>query len=519
MWDKRVDDRASWLLQGLAMLRKPFGALLVGSLAFALVSACSEDGATRRANQGTRPVKDPNAIITDPADTRVEVHPDPFEGLLTGTDQIQALCKRAGPMDDSNENFNAVTVAFCKQGKRPTSLAELRDTLGLSFKATDPNATNGSNGNPAFALSGHSQSLLARSTSSVNPRAFIFSPPQGQPTRIKGFVIMSYTRGEQFAEVISETGLGGKITAYLVKFDLPCGTGCSNGDLLTPAVEQNWTGVTIYDDEDLKNTIVDCRQCHQPGGPRSPMMLRMQELEDPWTHWFRSDRPGGLTLMQDYFRAHGEDEDYGAIPGVLINKSDGRALEDFVKGQGFDQQPNTFDSKTIEAEVTQASLLQPEVNTPRGTSSTWQDLYDKAANGQFIPAPYHDVKVTDPNKLEFVTEGYKKFIAGQAQTMPDIRRVFLDDALEDLSFFMRQGASGKDVLLQSCAQCHNGRLDQSISRAHFDATALDSMSAAEKKEAIRRMNLPSADREHMPPNLLRALPDDALAAASAELNK
>ena len=53
------------------------------------------------------------------------------------------------------------------------------------------------------------------------------------------------------------------------------------------------------------------------------MMLRMQELEDPWTHWFRSDRPGGLTLLQDYFRAHATDEDYMGIPGVLIAKSDG----------------------------------------------------------------------------------------------------------------------------------------------------------------------------------------------------
>jgi hypothetical protein len=33
------------------------------------------------------------------------------------------------------------------------------------------------------------------------------------------------------------------------------------------------------------------------------------------------------------------------------------------------------------------------------------------------------------------------------------------------------------------------------------------------------MNLPSADRYHMPPTILRALPDDALAAAIAALQK
>jgi hypothetical protein len=248
-------------------------------------------------------------------------------------------------------------------------------------------------------------------------------------------------------------------------------------------------------------------------------MLRMQELEDPWTHWFRSDRPGGLTLMQDYFRAHGEDEDYGGIPGALINKSDGRALEDFVKGQGFADQPNQFDTKAIEAEIAASSTAQPEINTPRGKSATWSAIYARAAAGDFIPVPYHDVKVTDPNKLQFVTDAYKAFTSGASRELPDVRRVFLDDAFEDLSFFPKAGASGHEVLLQACAQCHNSRLDQTISRARFDATKIGSMSTAEKKEAIRRMNLPASDRLHMPPAILRALPDDALAAAIAELNK
>ena len=55
--------------------------------------------------------------------------------------------------------------------------------------------------------------------------------------------------------------------------------GCSNADVLTPAVESNFTGVySLYNEEDIKNTILDCQQCHQTGGPNSQKILRMQEL-------------------------------------------------------------------------------------------------------------------------------------------------------------------------------------------------------------------------------------------------
>src|SRR5690606_12480303 len=149
--------------------------------------------------------------------------------------------------------------------------------------------------------------------------------------------------------------------------------------------ERDWKGITIYDDEDLKNTLLDCRHCHQPDGPGTPMMLRMQELEDPWTHWFRSDRPGGLTLMQDFFRAHGTEEDYGGIPAALIPKADGLALEDLVKGQGFEDQPYGLNSRVIEDEVEASSRQQPEINTPPGQSRTWEGLYERAMRGEFIP--------------------------------------------------------------------------------------------------------------------------------------
>ena len=335
-----------------------------------LAAACTTEEATRRPRKGAvRKQTDPEtgAELPDFNDPRVkekEGVPDALEGLARGKDQNDALCARAGEMVDTNPNFNAVTNALCKERRPINSLSDLQLALGLDFKRKDGQGTNGSNDNPGFALLAHSSSLVAREVSAINPRAFIFSAPAGQPTRIPAFVVMTFARGETFVEIAAEqarppNGRTGKISFYLFKFDVACELAhtCTNGDLLTPAIERDWKGFSVYDDEDLKNTLLDCRHCHQPDGPGTPMMLRMQELEDPWTHWFRSDRPGGITLLQDYFRAHGDQEEYGGIPGALIVKSDGRALEDLVKGQGFGNQPNAFDSRRIEDEIERSSSL------------------------------------------------------------------------------------------------------------------------------------------------------------------
>ena len=492
---------------------------LAVAMAVAAAAACSgptaedssppqDDAQTTDAPPGAKPGSN------DPRDPQVEVLPDVLEGLPKGAAQLAIVCAR-GQQDK-------VTRALCGNPSLG-SITELQDALGLAFRDRSSRAQNGGGGNPAFALLGHSTSLVTHEVSAINPRAFVFSPPPGRPVRINGFVVMGFVRGEPFVEIAAEDANQRKLSFYLLKFDLECEKtrSCKPGDILTAAVEKNWKGWSLYQDEDLKNTIADCRHCHQPDGPSTKPMLRMQELQDPWTHWFRGDRPGGIALTQDFLRAHGDKEDYFGIPASLIQSADGRALEDFVVGQGFQNQPNSFDSKRIEGEVEQSSKAQPELNTPRGQSSTWQGLYQAASSGQYIPVPYHDVKVTDPDKLAFASDAYRNVVDGKAPAagLPDIRRVFLDSALAEMSMRPRAGASGKEILVQSCAQCHNPRLDSSLSRAKFDVTKLDSMSPAAKATAIARMKLPASSRLHMPPAMFRTLPDDALKLAVDELSK
>lgn len=456
----------------------------------------------------------PTDVSNDPTDSKVDDLPDPFEELPKGTTQTQTVCARG--------NDDAVTKAFCgKSDVGIASLVELRDALGLKFQDVSKDGQNSAGGNPGFALLANSSSLVARSVSATNPRAFIFTPPPGEAARLPGYVIMSYARGETFVEIAAEDANTSKLTFYLVKFDIACSLSdsCKPGDILTLAVEKNWKGVTLYDDEDLKNTIVDCRHCHQPDASRPPM-LRMQELKDPWTHWLTNNRSGGTVLIDDFRRVHGE-EDYASIPGTIDFRSDGRAIGDFVAGQGFEPQPNEFDSPTIENEVKESAGGQPDVNIPIGKSSTWQALYDKAFTGEFIPPPYHDIKVTDPTKLAYATTAYQKYLSGKmaAADLPDIRRVFLDEALEGMTIVPKKGANGREVLIQTCAQCHNGKLDQSLSRAKFDVTNLEGMTPKEKQLAIARLRLPASDRKHMPPAMFRSIPDDQLQLAIAELTK
>ena len=189
-----------------------------------------------------------------------------------------------------------------------------------------------------------------------------------------------------------------------------------------------------------------------------------------------------------------------------------------MNGNGGSVQPNVFETTTIEAEVNASAGGQPDVNVPKGSSNTWQRIYNRAYAGNFIPVPYHDVKVTDPDKLQYLSDQYKLFQTSGG-TLPDIRRSFLDSALEDMLMVSKTGATGADILVSTCAQCHNGKLDQTISRAKFDATNLAAMSRAEKDLAISRLNLSPSDRLKMPPAFMRSLPDDANAAAIAELKK
>jgi mono/diheme cytochrome c family protein len=429
--------------------------------------------------------------------------------MQRGDEQRARLCAREG--DD------AVRALFCADP--PPSIGSLIE-LQTAFHL-DSGRLGGVQG---LAVGAHSTALSARSVSSINPRVIavrLESPP------VELFAL-SYARGEQFIELAVRDRADKELRFYLAAFRQACNAseaGCVPGDLLTPAVESDWTELTLYDEEDLKNTQLDCATCHQPDGPGTPKLLRMQELQSPWTHWFWRSSKGGLALIADYTAAKG-DEVLAGMTSEQLQGCHPANLSQLAIFSGSYRQPNEFLSELIEDEVLASSAArggaQPEDNSVPGDSPTWRLAYEAARRGEAIPVPYHDVKVTEPSKLARMTEAYQAFRRGELDRaqLPDIRDVFPDDPtrLAEMGTMTEPGLDGAGVLLQACSQCHNPRLDPNLSRARFRAD-LVGMSREEKQLAIERLKLPEAQLGAMPPPRLRRLSAEARQRAIEALQR
>lgn len=434
---------------------------------------------------------------------------DPLRTLPIGEEQRARVCERAG--DDP------VRDLFCKE--EPPAIGSLRDlqvALGL-----DPQKLGGVTGS---ALSGHSTSLSARSVSAINPRVILLR--LAVPPANVEFVTLSFNRGDQFSELAVLDRGDQEFRFYLVRFAQACNAsehGCTPGDLLSAAIETDWQDVTLYDESSLANTVFDCAPCHQPDAA-APKLLRMHELEAPWTHWFYLNTDGGKALIDDYTAAKGT-ESIAGLPYDSIEYSSPGGLQLLVGSRNY-YQPNMFDSETIEREVHDSAAVsggnQPFDNSVPGTSETWRAAYERAQRGEVIPVPYHDVKVTDEAKLEQRSAAYQAYLSGELDRseLPDLRDVFPDDAqrLAEMGIGTEPGSSGEAVLIQACSMCHNERLDQSQSRARFRAD-LQGVSREEKEVAIARLGLPANDAHAMPPARLRTLSREARERAIAALKR
>jgi hypothetical protein len=490
--------------------------------ALLLLSAVATAGAIGACNMATPPTmlrlgtttgasSHPPATIDPPS-----IAPDTFTTLKDPADAHAELCAP----DDQHPNFpddaDIITMTFCQDLvdggviAAPRSLADLQKQLGLDFKSTT--SGNGTNGNPGFAILGHSSALTARKVSSLTPTTFVFTPPPADGSKPTGqYAVLAFDPGEQFVEVAAHDPAVDSVNFYVVFFEQACTTsdaGCTENNLLTPELVTGWSNLRTYEDTSaLGDTIFDCHVCHQPDNSGNPF-LRMQEIEAPFTHWFSSATVGGKALLADFHAAHGTSEDYGGIPAALIDQSDPSKLAALIKQAGFADQPNAFASVAIESEVTESSGGQPSTNVPMGTSATWASLYAGAVSGSFIATPYHDVKVTDPTKLASMTAAYRDWVGGSKAELPDLRDVFLDDGLRDMGFAPQDGADGPTLLKQMCEECHNSKLDMTVSREKFLVDQLDQMSRVEKDLAIQRLGLPASTRLRMPPMLFRTITDD-----------
>ncbi len=439
---------------------------------------------------------------------------DVFETLLPAAEQRSALCSR--------NNTDPISRALCAEpAPNITSLQDLQRLLGLGFK---PGVlANGAQGNPAFTLTGHSSSLVMKSVNAINPRALLSTTSLGQCTSPEAcnagqtsnpkLIAMGFARGEQFVELVTRDGRTRELMFFLLRFEQACNAagGCSLSDLLTPAVESGWTSVALYQDVDLRNTVLDCLHCHQPGGPSAQKMLRMQELQRPWTHFLREDTESGKQLLADYRLAHEPTEPYAGIPGELIPKADAALLENLVVEEGGLNQPNEF-LPQVETEVGA---------TPDGQSLAWQKLYQRALEGVAIAVPYRKIRVSDAGRLKAAATGYRAVLAGQAPaaSLPDVRDTFLEEALPDISLRAKPGLSGRGLLQQMCQRCHNSKLDPLLTKSRFNVEKLGELPRVEKELAIERLKVPERSLLRMPPPRFGSLTAEEIARITEELRR
>jgi hypothetical protein len=429
------------------------------------------------------------------------VDSDPLSGLPTGAAQWSAVCAK--------HYGDAISAKFCAGTAPPNlaSLADLEALLGLTVKP-NPNNDPTVNASVRFTLAGESTGLGMRSVNPVLPRAFLMTPAAGTAPN-PSYQVMAFARGEPLVELVANDPKAQTLRLFLIRFHPACeATGCSNADLQTAAIESGWTGYTLYDDQAIGDTTLDCLACHQPGGPTTQKILRMQELANPWEHWFYPERPQTLPIVQDFLAAHGS-ESYAGIPSALVMPSRPSALMTLAQNNGFATQPNAFNSLQIDNEL-----------AATGASATWAGLYAKAVAGQEIPPPYFTSPV-DPTKEQAAIAAHQQLVAGTLPPaqLPDLRDTFADAALAGMSIHPQAGLDGHGILVHMCQMCHNSRLDPSLSRARFNVEQLAQLSRAEKDLAIQRLQLAPTDRHLMPPARFHELSAAERQLATAELMK
>ncbi len=434
----------------------------------------------------------------------VPVITDPLDGLPTGSDAWAALCAKG--------YTDTVSKAFCTPGTPPaiTSFAELRALLGLGGTNIGPTRE--------LMVTGVFQStaVSGRFVTPLNPRMILTSPTAAPvnpttPQPMPAYNIIAFSRGELFAELASKDPTTGQPRFFLFRFYLDCESkpeGCNYADVLTPTTESGWTGYSIYDDEAIGNTTLDCLRCHQPDGPGTTKFLRMQELRGTWNHWFYEETPQNLPAIVDFEEAH-VGELYAGTPAATYRHTRPIGLQALIQNNGPVNQPNEYKSMVINSELSTA-----------GSSATWNALYAEYVAGRAIPVPMADTPGVDTSKMAAMKQSYLDTVNGviAREDMPDIRDVFADAAMDVLT----RPAPGLDavgIMTQVCSQCHNPRLDQSISRANFTVANLANMSRTMKDKAIARLGLDDDNVRKMPPARFYTLSDSERDLLITELSK
>jgi hypothetical protein len=420
-----------------------------------------------------------------------------------------------------------VATALCASDVKLRGLSDLHSALGL--------------GDPAHRLvaaTTHSLGLGVRYVSPANPRAFVFNA-DGAPVPLERFAVAAFARGEQLVELAGLDPTSLEHRFYLLRFEQACDlTGCTPTDLLTARIESNWTGFTLYAEEDLEDTPFDCVTCHRPFGPGTPKQLLMRQTASPWLHWGDFHGATESRLCPDpKWPAPGP-----FIPGeglavvTALEGASGRhagiPLEELAQAPSGEQ----FALFLTDAENTLRSMRNPadypygqlnfgstEVLCERlatGTSPTWE-LQRAESLARGLPVPYFAEDVLDPLKREAILADRAGFLSQRSGDEPlEVASGWLGaDVGTAVGFAPRDTDTAPELLRAFCVRCHARSTEPHLARARFDAERPDAIEPAVARAIRARIALPRTDPGRMPPWRSGELPAWAVARIGTYLDE
>ncbi|MCB0420978.1 MAG: hypothetical protein KDD61_08280, partial [Bdellovibrionales bacterium] len=416
---------------------------------------------------------------------------DALTVLPRGTQSLVEVCKV--------KNNSRLWTTFCNSSPpNITSLRQLFAALGVTDESNTSCTTN-------------SVSLVRNGTSVLNPRCIRFSSRSAD----SDLVAVGFQRDETtLVEIVAKDPLTKKLHFYLGDFELACEqseSGCPKGVFFTEAAESNWARFSLYEDKILRNTALDCTTCHQPGGLNAPKRLIMAEMEFPWTHWFDKGTDCGQSLLEDFNKAHIGESFYAGTALSKFSTLEAFTLDSFIAANGFSGRSNGnnyFDSLQIEIEVN-TTAGQPQTNINQSHSDTWTAEYNRRNALLALDVfggtgfPYRDCKQSDPLKIDHFSQKLIQFNKGQIaiDQLPPLNEVNLssEQALRERGLMAPTGLTGPALLKRACLACHNNHLDQTISRANFNAQNLAKNTKDQINNAIYRLRMVKSDLWLMPP--------------------
>ena len=126
---------------------------------------------------------------------------------------------------------------------------------------------------------------------------------------------------------------------------------------------------------------------------------------------------------------------------------------------------------------------------------------DSPRNGHRLPLPSYRIDITSELTRDEVAETYKAVQSGAMarEEMVHPSAAIAYSSMSEMSLVPDQSATAEQILTHMCARCHNGNLDQSLSRAKFDATNLGGLDDLQKAVIADRIQRHEDDRFQMPP--------------------